>query len=747
MPPRIYKNTIKLCCLGALCLVFSENLRAEESSGSDPLVVQKYPDGTKVLVRLSELKKTEGAGAKDSQNQFGGAAQSYYYGPGQTTNRPVSTARLKVANDSASTSRRPVSPAPPSRAAPPPAASPTPPAPAAKETEEAGVRPRVQVGGTPVSPGFERSMYSGMGPSLNYGQSFQDYGPKALPRGPLAPGVKTETQAPAPPASDQEVTDQLQGVILSPDPEGIAPRGRPGVRGVVSNVPGLDVATAETMVRRYLGKRATLNDLNALCRDISTYFIDQNQPVVTAILPEQEVRDGGVQILVLRGKVGRVISDGARYFDPENIEGAVDLRPGEDINLQTLTDDVNWLNSNPFRQVEPTLTPGKKPGTTDIVLETKDRFPIRPFIGYDNFGIQSLGYDRYSAGLSLIDVWTGWDQQINWQYLTSGGFTSLISNNGSYSVALPWKHNLTFFGGYSSANPESSGSLSGSGLSQSGYYWQVSGRYNIPLPTLSLLEGLDYRHQTYFGYDFKASDTAIFFNGAALPPGAGVGLYNISQFVAGYTLNLTDPFGSTSFEAVMFGSPGGMNSYNNDASFQNIDPGADAAYIYGKFSLQRMFRLPLDGSLILSGQIQQTDSNLMPSESFGIGGYDTVRGYDQRAANGDNAYLGNIEIRSPVISLIGEGPNGAPMDQLVFLGFLDYGQVLQYEVNPTQSALYPNWHLLSIGPGLRYNIGPYLAVRFDWGFQMQKAPPGTTGGGSGGRPGTSQAVLSATLAY
>lgn len=700
-----------------------------QDSPDDPWVIKEYPDGSKVLLRLSEIKGEETAPGKEK------GARILFYEPGGQSQRPVSPGRLSVAEDTKQ-KRKPAT------------SQPSQPATTTVTTTTTEARPSSspQASGTAISPGFDRAAYTGMGPSLAYGQSFQDYGPKTLPTAPLAPGVRPQVGAePAPAADAIQVTAQLQGVVLVPSPEAIVTTGRPGVRGVLSNVPGLEPSAAQKITEPYLGRPATLADLNRLCRDFSSYFIDQNQPVVTAVLPEQQIRDGVVQILLLRGKVGRVICQGVRYFDPEDIEKAVHLPEGEDINLQTLTDNVNWLNSTPFRQVEPTLTPGKKPGTTDIVLETRDRFPVRPFISYDNFGVQSLGYDRYSAGLSLIDIWSGLDQQINWQYLTSGGFTSLISNNGSYSLNLPWQHNLTFFGGYSSANPDSdSPGLSGTGLSQSGYYWQISGRYNIPLPTLSLLEGLDFRHQTYLGYDYKVSNTDIFFNGSALAPGAGVGLYNISQFVAGYTLNLTDPLGSTMFEGVMFGSPGGMNSNNNDTTFQTVAPGASAAYVYGKLSLQRIFRLPLDGSLVLSGQIQQANTNLMPSESFGIGGYDTVRGYDQRSANGDNAYLGNIEIRSPTVSLIGEALGGGPMDQLVFLGFIDYGQVLQYESLPGDYAI--NWHLLSIGPGLRYNIGPYLSVRFDWGFQLQRAPAGTTGG-AGGRSGTSQAVLSATLAY
>lgn len=724
-----------MVCLFTLLTAVSGGIHAQDPTG-DPWVIKEYPDGSKVLLRLSQVTAEEKSAEKETTAQAKpNGTRVVFYEPGGRTNRAVASGRLAVRpsakrtqSSTAYTTAQPAAETAPGTTAEAQPSTPTPATAAA------------------VSPGFDKAAYTGMGPSLAYGQSFQDYGPKTLPTAPLAPGARPQVGTePVPTADGVQVTAQLLGVVLVPGPEGIVPGGRPGVRGVLSTVPGLELSAAQKIAEPYLGRPATLADLNRLCRDFSSYFIEQNQPVVTAVLPEQQIRDGVVQILLLRGKLGRVISQGARYFDPEDIEKTVHLQEGDDINLQTLTDNVNWLNSTPFRQVEPTLTPGKKPGTTDIVLETQDRFPVRPFISYDNFGIQSLGYDRYSAGLSLIDVWTGFDQQINWQYLTSGGFTSLISNNGSYSLNLPWQHNLTFFGGYSSANPDTdTAGLSGTGLGQSGYYWQASGRYNIPLPTLSLLEGLDFRHQTYLGYDFKASNTDIFFNGTSLPAGAGIGLYKISQFVLGYTMNLTDPLGFTTFEGVMFGSPGGMNSNNNDTTFQTIAPGASAAYVYGKLSLQRVFRLPLDGSLVLSGQIQQANTNLMPSESFGIGGYDTVRGYDQRSANGDNAYLGNIEIRSPTVSLIGDAFGGGSMDQLVFLGFIDYGQVLQYEDLPGDFAI--NWHLLSIGPGLRYNIGPYFSVRFDWGFQMQRAPAGTTGG-AGGRPGTSQAVLSATLAY
>lgn len=706
--------------------VVTPGASSQEKGSSDVKVLKVYPDGTQVVVSWSELGAT-----MDQGENHGGPPKIMAYNPGgmpktksQSAPSVPITQRSQTQLSVASTEYQPpVKPIVPMGA----------PSPSSAKTEST-------VGGTSVSKGFGSTFNPSMGPSLQYGQSFQDYGPKTMPSGPMKAGSKTSRPSAFVSQGDEQVTANLTGIVFLGTVGEVAPTGRPTSSGIKTTVPGLSFSEVSRIAQPYMGKAVDFGDLDDICRQVMAYFESVNQPVVTALVPEQEIRGGVVQILVVRGKMGKVSVEGNRYFKSENLKSVVRLKEGDDIDLGTLTDDMNWLNGNPFRQVEPSLSPGQSAGQTDVVLEVKDRFPIRPYVSYDNFGIQSLGYDRYSAGASMIDIWSGWDQQLNYQYLTSGGFNALISNSGSYSVALPWEHSLTFLASYSKSNPDAVGPMV-----QSGYYWQVSGRYNIPLPTLNVLDGLDYRHQVYAGYDFKAANSDLFFNGAALDPvyNGLVGLYNISQFVLGYGLNLTDPLGSTSFETVLYGSPGGMSANNNNTSFQNIDGGADAQYIYGKFSLNRVFRLPGDACLMLSGQIQQADSNLMPSESFGIGGYDTVRGYDQRSSNGDNGYLGNIEIRTPPISIWQWAGAGEALDQLVLLGFLDYGQVLQYSGDTTTSV---NSHLMSVGPGLRYNIGPYFNVRFDWGFQLQQAPPGTTGG-VGGRSGNSQAVLSATLAY
>ncbi|NBU71005.1 MAG: ShlB/FhaC/HecB family hemolysin secretion/activation protein [Bacteroidetes bacterium] len=644
--------------------------RAFSSENDSLYAIKVYPDGTSYKVKWENISKTP-----DDTNLHGGAPRFRAPRAGELERlteegdeveskqpKPGPTAKINQV-------QVPVPPTKP--AAPPPGRLPVMTNPSPIPTERV-FRRRPEGSSLPAR----------MGPSLEYGQAYQDYGTDPLRLDPHPPVLSVDEQTSQKTEKAKPFAASLRGLVFLADPTQIQSSGIPDFHGVESRVPFLSKSQAEKIVSPYLNKPVSMKTLGEIRNKVNDWLASTGRMVSTVLVPEQEIRGGVIQILILSGHLGEVRVEGNRYFKSENLRGEIRLRPNEEIGLAELGDDVAWLNANPFRQVQTSLAPGSKAGSTDVVLEVTDRFPFRPYISYDNFGVSTLGYDRYSTGFTLMDVWTGWDQKIDYQYLTSGGFSKLQANSGTWAAALPWRHTATVFGSYSKANPDAVGQLD-----LSSYFWQVSGRYNILLPTLPFKDNKgDLRHQAYLGFDFKAANSDVFFAGAQLEPSTNglAGLYNIFQLVFGYTGTMTDPIGSTALELVGFASPGGATGDNSDASFQQINGGATANYVYGKFLLNRVFRLPEGISLVGNLQIQQANH-----------------------------------------------------------GFFDYGQVLQENSDTTTSV---NWHLMSIGPGLRYSIGPYFTARFDWGFQLQQAPPGTTGG-VGGRAGTSQAVVSATLAY
>jgi len=565
------------------------------------------------------------------------------------------------------------------------------------------------------------------GPSVEFGQGYQSVAP-SMPR-PSEGSIRVEPKVESPEggeAKESVVTAELKGLVFLDSGEAVKAEGTTGVVGIVTGIAILQQEDFRDKLQPYWGKPATMATLNRISRDVIDYYRREGFPVVNVVVPRQTVRDGVVQFVVTEARVGKVIVEGAKWFNPDKFKDEVSLREGDKVDGDQLQEDVRWLNQNPFRQTELAFQPGEAPGTTDVILGVNDRMPLRFFFTYDNYGIDLTGKNRLSTGFNFGNMFN-LDQQLNFQYTTTTEsiFNYLNAYSGSWIVPFPWRNYLTIYGAYAGSQVDIAPSNTLKGSS-----WQVSARYNAPLPMI-----FEYTHEVYGGLDFKqASNSLLIFN-TPIDNGGGFGLYNVFQLTAGYSGNIPDPIGSTSFEVAGFYSPGGLGTLNDQDTYAEIRTGADPDYGYGKLNVKRGFVLPLNFSLTGAFNGQITTSNLMPTEQYGLGGYNTVRGYDERVANGDNAWVVNVEFRTPPGSIAKIFGNQEIEDRIQFLGFFDYGFVGFNNAQPGQSSTY----LMGVGPGLRYNIDRFVSVQFDWGFQLMQTPPGSKVG--------NRAELSATISY
>ena len=565
------------------------------------------------------------------------------------------------------------------------------------------------------------------GPSVEFGQGFQSVAP-SMPR-PAEGRIKVEPKVESPEggeAKEAVVTAEVKALVFVESGEAVKADGVPGASGVITGIKTLQQDEFREKLTPFLGKPATMATLNKISRDVIDYYRREGFPVVNVVVPRQTVRDGVIQFVVTEAKVGKVIVEGAKWFNPDKFKDEVSLREGETVDGDQLQEDVRWLNTNPFRSTDLAFQPGEAPGTTDVILEVNDRMPLRFFFTYDNYGIDLTGKNRLSTGFNFGNLFN-LDQQLNFQYTTSTQeiFNSLNAYSASWIVPFPWRNYLTIYGAYAGSQAEIAPNNTLKGDS-----WQVSARYNAPLPMI-----FEYTHEVYGGFDFKQSSNSLLIFNTPIQGGGGFGLYNVFQLTAGYSGNIPDPIGSTSFEVAGFYSPGGLGTLNDQDTYSQIRTNADPDYGYGKLNLKRGFVLPLNFSLTGAFNGQITTSNLMPTEQYGLGGYNTVRGYDERVANGDNAWVVNVEFRTPPGSIAKIFDNQEIEDRIQFLGFFDYGFVGFNNAQPGQSSTY----LMGVGPGLRYNIDRFLSIQFDWGFQLMKTPPGSKVG--------NRAELSVTAAY
>lgn len=521
-------------------------------------------------------------------------------------------------------------------------------------------------------------------------------------------GELKEEQLPEPEQeASREVVlvDALRGIVFLSNPETMVPQAEaPGITLQGLDVP--DEADFRARIEPFLNQPLTLNLLDRINREVVHYFREHDRPVVDAFAPQgQEITNGIVQIAVILGKRGEVRVQGNRYFPDELFTSGVSLKTSEAIFRSLLEADLHWLNRNPFRQVNILLERGERFGEADVVLDVKDRFPLRVYGGVEDSGTSLTGKDRWLAGFNWGNVF-GLDHQLSYQYTSSFDGKVLQAHTFDYVAPLPWRHTATFFGGYINADPQADAA----GFDLQGKSWQISFRYDVPLPDISRIQ-----HDVGFGFDFKRSNNDLLFGVLRVFDT----FTNIAQFTVEYNASRSDAWGGTSFGAHLFISPGGITSDNNDVAFNESRAGATADYVYGRLNLGRVTRLPKEFTWAVIFELQDSNRNLLGSEVLGVGGYQTVRGYDEYIAIGDDGITLRNELRTPTYSLLQLLSMTGPRDELQFLWFFDYGIVRSEEPLPGEHST----DLMSTGLGLRYAIAPYLTARLDYGWQLAEAAP------------------------
>jgi hemolysin activation/secretion protein len=533
--------------------------------------------------------------------------------------------------------------------------------------------------------------------------------PKTPPRKP----TPRELPVPEPeellgPEGEAEVVPELKGIVIVKSLEEVNPEGLPGVRGVVVNdVPLLMNAAFRDLLEPYFGKPAKFKTIKRMERQIILFCRDHYHPLVDVVLPAQDPKDGVIQFVFIEAKVGKVTvnNPGKDFFKDALILRQIRVQPGQTVNSRDLLADLDWLNRNPFRDARVTFRQGEAVGQSDIELQVNDRFPVRGYLGYENTGTEFTGPDRLLAGVNWGNVF-GWDHQLNYQYTTDLDFDLVKAHSASYVAPFPWHHTLVLLGSYVNGTAEFTSD--GEDVTATGRSYQASLRYLVPLTAFRTM-----RHDVSLGFDFKRSNNNFEFGGLNVTEND----VDILQFEAGYSMTLPDDWGQTSVGVETYYSPGDLTSRNENEDFKALSGRADtpAHYIYARLNAERLTRLPLNFSWVLRLQGQLADHNLLPSEQLGLGGYSTVRGYEERLHSGDEGIIINNELRTPPWKIGGLFPDGT--DFLQGLAFFDYGTTSIHDPDPTVDEN-PHPTLYSVGAGVRWTASTHISFRFDYGWAL-----------------------------
>ncbi len=433
-------------------------------------------------------------------------------------------------------------------------------------------------------------------------------------------------------------------------------------------------------------------------------YKEMYHPLVIVNIPEQEITDGVLVVEIYESVLEDIVIKGNRWFSDESIRKCFSLKEGKPIDYGKLLNDLSWVNRNPFRSASAIFIPGEMEGTTDIDVMVKDRVPFRIYGGVENTGFKQTDQWRGNAGFNWGNVW-GIGHMLSYQYTHSLKGDFYHSHTGVYKWPLSWQHMLTAFGGFSRVR-----SKDDSNYRTTGDSWQLSGRYDIPLPTKG-----EILHDLIFGADFKKTDNNLDYGGERIL----INSLDIFQFLLDYHLTYNLSKSESYFGLQVFSSPGKFFPKQSDALYNQLRTGAKVVYVYGKLAAyhEQVFGKGFSMRFNLEGQL--SSQNLIQSEQFGLGGMYSVRGYLERVVNVDNALQANFELRLPSFRVLSVGEK-LKQDSLTILGFIDYGFGAQHSKKEANNDR-PQYNLLGVGPGVRYSVNRFLSMRFDYGFQLVKS--------------------------
>ncbi|MCA9065876.1 MAG: ShlB/FhaC/HecB family hemolysin secretion/activation protein [Planctomycetaceae bacterium] len=542
-------------------------------------------------------------------------------------------------------------------------------------------------------------------------QNFERYRPLTPQTVPGSPALVPQGDLPAGSQDDRVLVEKLEAVILL---DSVA---KVSADPAIDELTGLSVQFGTTnslaygagihqIVNRHLGEPVSLRNVNQLTREIAQYYQRCGQPIVDVVLPEQRITGGTLQIVVIETRIGGVFIDRGCEFSHEELNRWLECtRRGDRVYESKLQSDLFWLNQSPFRSVTVDFRPGTNAGTTDVYYRSHDVTPLRGYIGGDDTGVQSLNYGRLFAGVMYGNLF-GRGGLLSYQYTTDQEFQHLEAHSTSLTYQIDRDYSFQTFGSWAQVSP-----MLGGGLTQQGESWQTG------LTLVHHLRKEVFRDQyVNVGLDFKSTNNNLEFAGTSVAASNA----DLVQLRAGYNdlQRGRDRFEYTLLKADLFVGPGGqMTGSHSATAFNTIRPGATPDYVYTRLMAEESATIADDWSLLSRFTGQLASERLLFSEMLGLGGYDSLRGFDQRTYNADNGWIVNLEF----------GPKtyqwGDPecLHSLRGYVFTDIGNGYQISPQPGDDA---STFAASSGFGLRYFLSDRVTARFDWGYGWEDTTTG-----------------------
>jgi hemolysin activation/secretion protein len=439
-----------------------------------------------------------------------------------------------------------------------------------------------------------------------------------------------------------------------------------------------------SIVDPYEGRDLTLEELRSVADRITQLYLDGGYITSRAVLVDQVVTDGVVQIQVIEGSLEQIEIQGNQRVNSSYIRSRVQLGGRTPLNQGRLEDQLRLLRLDPlFENVEASLRAGSGLGQSILTVRVTEANPFYANVSADNYSPPSVGSERVGVLVGYRNL-TGLGDDLSASYYrsTTGG-----SNVFDFSYQVP-------------INPMN-------GIIQ---LRVAPSRYRI---TDSVFEVLDIRgnadlYELSFRQPLVRSPREEFALSVGFTYREGETL--ISDITTDSSTTSVFKFGQEYVRRDVRGAWALRSQFNLGTDLFDAttlpSPLPDGQFFSWLGQVQRVQILNQSHLLILQADVQLTPDPLLPSQQFVIGGGQSVRGFRQNVRSGDNGFRLSIEDRIA----LQRDESGAPTLQLA--PFADAGLVWNADGNPVD--LPDQTFLAGVGLGVLWEPLPRFNIRLDF---------------------------------
>jgi hemolysin activation/secretion protein len=516
-----------------------------------------------------------------------------------------------------------------------------------------------------------------------------------------------------------------QDAITAPSPENSnVPQRAPDTFAIyaidVTGATRLSAAELERVVYPFTGLDRSNVDVEGARKAIQDAYVAKGYEAVLVESPLQQpelFNAGVITIAVTESPIGKVQVVGSRFHSDKVVRRQLpSIAEGQPLDFKALQGEFSTLDRFADRKVEFVPKPGETPGTTDVDLVVKDKFPLHSTFELNNDNSANTRPLRLSGSARYTDMWRlGHTLQANFIIAPQRQSDSSVIA-ASYTAPIlgsPWTLSVS---GYKSNS--NIAALGGTNVLGNGY--QIGARAGLRLPASDTSQSVG------FAVDYKNFDQDVLFGGVSVgktpiryvPVTLDYSIFG-SDAESGFAKKVGNAtFGVTAsatlgFRAikrlVCIDTTGGQSqivdrvncgtapNFELDDQFTNSAVFSSENFVHFNVGFNYSLATSSDIVATASWNMQVSDVHLVTNEQFSAGGRSTVRGYFESEAVGDEGFVSTFELAAPSLAPY----LGKYVDELRVYAFSDAGYVRTLATLPGADSVAK---LLSVGGGARLKV-------------------------------------------